>query len=247
MVEQQLRSSNRRRSASGRLRAISIAALIALGCTAMAPTAGARSIYRGAFDPLDISGTVDIDVPDSCLGTGSGWNFVDATTCGGGDTVDVVDALVNIVYTPPDTGPSSIQFNGPPPGGTGGYTGVVTGLYWENDVLQAITTSMFGSSSSPTGYFLQFGAIPHYTGNQLDGVPTTSVDLLQYVCVHTDLVVVNSPSTNDGGTSNCSYKEIDPEVPTRQISYTRVPEPGSVALVLGALGAGWLGLRRRRA
>lgn len=249
MAEQQEgRASNRHRSVTNRLRVASIAALVALGCTTVATTAGARSIYRGAFDPVDISGTVDVGIPDNCLGTGSGWNFVDAMTCGGGDTVDVDDATVNIVYTPPDSGPSPIQFSGPAPSYSGGYSGAVAGLYWNGTDLVAITTAMFGSSSSPTEYFLQFGAIPDYDGNDLVGVTETSVDLYHYVCTSPPAGLrTNAVTTYDADNDcNCTYDEIAPEIPTRQLSFARVPEPGTLMLVFGALGAGWIGLRRRR-
>jgi hypothetical protein len=35
--------------------------------------------------------------------------------------------------------------------------------------------------------------------------------------------------------------------PATNLTFTRVPEPGTLALLLGALGGGWLARRRRKA
>ena len=190
--------------------------LCAIGCAIWAGSATA-SIYRGGFDPTDLMGYVDISVPTGCVNTDPGFNVLSAGTgvgeCG---PVDVLDATI--------TSPSSITF--------GGSTNVVTQLVWQNGILDAISTDIFGPSSSPTGYFLQFGS-----SLSLDNVLTTSVTLFTLSC---------STDGEDDEDGVCGYNTAATAA-KGQLGFVRVPEPGSLALVLAALAIGGLVLRRRAA
>lgn len=209
-------------------RRFSVALLVAVGCATWAGSASA-GIYRGGFDPVApaLEGFVDISLPNSCLSSATGFDFLSAGT-GVGDCgqVDVLDATVN--------SPSAITF--------GLTSNVVTGLWWHSGTLEAITTSslinpstLVGPSTTPTGYFLSFGAT--LSGDVL----TTSVKLYQQVC---SCSYDYWDEEGDGGPV-CALQQVGD--PANQLGFVRVPEPGSLALVLGALAIGGLVLRRRAA
>lgn len=227
----ELRSS---RSARYRWRAMGIAATAA-GVLAIAHPADAGSIYRGGFDPLLLSGTISIDLVDvGCVNNSPGFNEVIPGITLGCSQVDVVDATAKIFNTVTST-TTTYTFGAQP--------GVITGLWWNSGVLDAITTTgslpadLVGPSTSPTGYFLQFNA------SLVSDTLTSSVVLFQQTCTgDTD---EDEGDGSDDDRDGCTLTAVgDPAL--NEGPFVRVPEPGSLALVLGALGAGWLGLRRRR-
>ena len=177
-------------------------------------------IYRGSYDPIEFMGIADFDVDPACIQS-DGW--VAVPTCG---TVTLLSALVTNSPAPPVT--DSIAFN-PPFDPLGGG---VFGLLWAGGELIGVDMSRTGTSGSPLtglvfsfsgGYALEFvtGQAPSYDP---EFGPPVGVNL--YEC-------------GDG----CGSGEL--QGTALDVTFQVIPEPASVGLVLGALGAGWLTRRRK--
>lgn len=200
-----------------------VAALASVGLFG-AGVADAGSIYRGNFDPLEYWGTVEVDLPNTCVGT-TGW-IAAGTAIGECGQVDILSLVVNNP-PPPPTSTDSLTFAPPT------LTNAVTGLWWNAGVLSGIDTPLLGPAgpsggpffTNPYGYVIAFDS-GHFN-NDISRTPTVEL----YSC---------DVETCDG---------ITPvgDTAATQRSFIRVPEPGSVALILAAAAAGWLGRRRTRA
>jgi hypothetical protein len=189
-------------------------------CLHFANTAQAGLVYHGDFDPPLYVGTVFVDVDPGCV-LGTGWKDVVATSCG----------PVNIL---------SLVVNSAPPGdqlvfAPAALVGKVTGLYWVGGVLTAIDTVLIGpqqSGPTPGGYFDLFGPSNDFA--------------IQFLSNHANpepRPIANLFNCTDG----CGPNQLLPvgKDPARQQAFVQVPEPASLGLVLGALGAGWLARRRK--
>jgi hypothetical protein len=192
----------------------------------LAVAAGPASavIYIGVFDPPVFMGTATVDVPTGCI-VSDGW--VSVASCGGGDTADMLNLVVTNQPAPPVTGMLTFA---PPT-----IINAVFGLYWVGGVLTGIDSSVLGPAapngtfSNPGGYGIQFvsGQAPEGTGSPRVNLFTCALfgDVISETCSITS--VVGDPATQE--------------------PFVRVPEPGSLALLLAALGAGWLALRKTQA
>ncbi|MGH8801593.1 MAG: PEP-CTERM sorting domain-containing protein [Casimicrobiaceae bacterium] len=233
MREQQDKSASPLRITANRVWTLSAALLCAIGFTAWSGLADAGNIFRGGYDPTAplLEGFIDVDLPDSCLNSAPGFNFLSAGT-GSGDCgqVDVVDATVNSPF------PLSFGFD----------PDVVTGLMWEDGVLQAISTIPFpvGPSLGTTpSYFLGFYMFPSFSWDRTSHT-------LDIVGLRTSVVLYEQHCYGDGDNDwddGCYLSPVDTQPATMNGAFARVvPEPGSLALVFGALAVGGLVLRRRR-
>ena len=200
------------------------AVFVAAGLATAAGPASAV-VYVGAFDPPVFMGTATIDVPVSCI-VSDGW--VSVASCGSGDTADMLNLVVTNQPAPPVTGMLTFA---PPT-----IVGAVFGLYWAGGVLMAIDSSLLGPAapngtfSNPGGYGIQF-----VSGQAPEGTGDPRVNLFTCALIISDDVIIN-------GCATTSLLDTASQHP-----FVRVPEPGSLALLLAALGAGWLTMRRRQA
>ena len=182
--------------------------------------------YRGSFDPADFSGQYVINVNPTCLLT-SGWH-ANAGICAAtlqSAYADVMSPSPNPIYNgrltfaPPDIS-SPLQ---------------LFGLYVYGGQIDSFDTALLPqtgeSPSTPDNWFLQF------TSGQRPCYPT---------CITTDGAPPFDPTqkgvylsvNNLGIIASAQYigRAVD----------IGVPEPGTLSLLLGAVGGGWLARRRRK-
>jgi hypothetical protein len=196
--------------------------------------AQATAFYDVNFDPVGFAGSGRFAVDDACLAT-DGWKAV--SSCGPvtlqtaqADLFDTANPLhtINLTFAPPV------------------YTGVF-GIYVVNGELDGADTGLVGPQHVTTDpffdgyYWLQFAS---------GHIPSTITSIAS------DATALNTPPN----TLNATYLWYASCIPTIEcppraiftastVTYTRVngvPEPGSLALLLGAGGAGWLRRRRQR-
>jgi hypothetical protein len=217
-------------------------ALVALG----ASSAAQATLVVGVFDPdfggtlsgTNFSGTVQFEISQACLDLNQNLFVYAASTCGGGGSQEKFDfAHVNFSSS---LGNSSVDF----------MTGqlLVLGMYVQNHHVIGVQTTfsfpelatgvlggdrfqiIFGRTNlTPAQAVQEFGPP---TGpdndNDLDDFSFTDFQT-------TSLVLVSGPS--------CTRTTCPDTSNPAATSY--VPEPGSLSLVLAAVGAGWL-VRRKK-
>jgi hypothetical protein len=120
----------------------------------------------------------------------------------------------------------------------------VTGVYVLNGALDGVDTfamgSVHGSSTySADNFWLQFvsGFCPDDTGASCPGLGPDASAFVSYQPANSNSIYTSNPAVVTFGgpcssPTNCSVS---------------VPEPGTLGLILGALGGGWLARRRRGA
>lgn len=211
------------------LRCIAVAALLA----AAGPPVRAGT-WSGSFDPIGFSGTDLINIGGSnCLPGASdltnpvNFFYVNGFSFGANNcTAALLNATVNLTDLPAsDTAQltfSSSAANAGIWGADIGPDGTLLGV--DSFPIGPATTS---NPHFPGSWFIQLnandGQFPPETEQGGDGPTSNTVTLFN----------VNCPNGNCGTSDPYTFKS--------------VPEPGSLGLLLGALGAGWLGRRRKAA
>lgn len=193
-------------------------------------------VYSSAFDPPNFNGTATFDVSQACLSAGNGFQANGGPPAG--CTVTWLSATVTFQDTPtltfdytaflPDSDAVSqiwVQ--------DGELAGVISG---------AIGPVIISDNSNPLfngPWWIQYAfAPPDDLIAALDGPPSGGQFGLGVVYLYT-------------GTCDGRVCEQNPEpAETAQVeNFTRVaqvPEPGTLGLVLGAVGGAWLARRRRK-
>ena len=220
---------------SMKLRSLLGSVLLGVGLMAAAATSNA-AVFRGSWDPsfgepypnLGYRGFADFFVPDECLAT-DGWvsdGDCDASLLSA--TVELYDFSVGpdpiedvVVFAPPPVVPDP-----------------VLGVFIQSGVLAGVDTSVFGpkfgSASAYSGnLWLEFisGQMPVITFFDTLDTPVPTSGAFLHACL---------PDDNEA--SLCP----EPEVRTTNpgiVTFQRVPEPGSLALIFGAIAAGWIARR----
>jgi hypothetical protein len=198
--------------------------------------------YQQSYDPIDFAGYYIINVPNpTCLLT-SGWH-ANGGTCGGMTLTSIF--ATSVVSTAPEPIFNGTMTFAPPAISSASE---LFGLYAYGGAIQAIDTSEIPFvSSSPTDnintWWIEFssGHCPYGEGcygriggfGGLDeagpeGAPTFNTNLIGvYMGVN-------------GGPATGMAQYLGPAVAVA------VPEPGTLGLIFGALGGGWLARRRRK-
>ncbi len=196
--------------------------ILRLSITALTATVAAlalpayAAVWNSDYDPPQFVGMAAFNVPDACLAAADNLYSVGALP-----GCSVITVLSNVT-----TMPVAIDFAPALPSTDvnsyvvigGQFVGVNTGIIGGVDV-------------GDVDYWFQFVAT--FTPGSIESAPSVHnlVNLFS-----------NCESFGDSGRVSCG----DPvATATQGVTFTRVPEPASLALILGALGAGWLARKRR--
>lgn len=224
---------------SMKLRSLLGSILLGAGLMMAAATSSA-AIFRGSWDPsfgspypdLGYRGFADFFVPDECLAT-DGWvSVLDCDASLLAATVELYDF---------SAGPDPIEDVAvfpvvPDP---------LLGVFIQSGQLMGVDTSIFGP---------QIGGpviTSAYSGNVwlefVSGQMPPPILLLETVDTPapTTGAFLHACLPDEGEASLCP----EPEVRTTNpgvVTFQRIPEPGSLALIFGALGAGWIARRSIR-
>ena len=210
---------------SARSNRIALCALAAAASLAFVSTAQAKFIGT-SFDPTFFDGTGTFLLPDvpSCLGLGDGFHSVN----GGSDPCTGVVLLNASVNVADGGGTAHLSLPPPVPGPTD-VSGVVIDTTTPQLVVGVNTIMIPIGVTSCTGDLCKWGWFIEWNS----GLPTgeslsNSVTLFRQDC-------------SDG----CFGDILQFGDPATHVKFFPAPEPGSLALLVGALGAGWI-VRRRR-
>ena len=204
-------------------------------CMAIAATVGpaatlARAAaYTSGWDPVTSNGTALLTVGDNCL-TQDGFFEVNGFS-DSGCTVSLVSATVNLVDGLAGTASFTL----------GADTEDIWGIDVAGGVLVGLDTLPIGPgvvSENPDGNLDGFWWIQWWDGvNSLDdgNGPFTNTVSLEFT---------EPCDTDSGNPSGCTTVVST----ATTVTFTQTtPEPGSLGLLLGALGAGWWARRRKDA
>ena len=225
---------------SMKLRSLLGSILLGAGLMTAATTSSA-AIFRGSWDPsfgapypdLGYRGFADFFIPDECLESDGWFSDIDCDASLLAATVELYDFSVGpdpveevVVFAPPPVEPDP-----------------VIGVFIQSGALMGVDTSIFGP---------QFGSASAYSGNlwlefvsgQMPPPPILLFDTLD-TPVPTSGAFLHACLPDEGEASLCP----EPEVRTTNpgvVTFQRIPEPGSLALIFGALAAGWIARRSMR-
>jgi len=207
-------------------------------------TAAQGAIYSGRFDPTGdganfpgFNGEGIFNIADDCVNQGNGYhftqNFGDSSGCG--DSY-MTSAAVNL-YDPSQAEPLNNPVDHFSLSGSFGVIGVLV----EGGTLVGVDTQIIGPATNDAGY------APN--GDPPDWYPATPFWLqfqsgflcennIQAPCV--DPVYIYMGSTQNPSTQIQSK-------PATDVTFQTVPEPGTLSLLLSALGLGWFVRRRAKA
>ena len=203
-----------------------VGAAVATALGVMA-TPAAAAPYRGTFDPYDFSGEYIINVNPLCLAQADGWYANVPGICAA--TLLSATALVENTDVGAYNGTlefaASISSNPP-----------LFGLYVVGGQIDSFDTAPLHHISgtpdpSPDEFWIQF--ISGQFGECYGGSPCYG-DLGKGVYLYTGTEFPDP-------TPVASAQYLGPAV-----DIGAIPEPGTLSLLLGALGGGWLARRRRR-
>jgi hypothetical protein len=201
---------------------VSLAGCLLAAMLGIADTADA-ALYSGRFDPIDFSGDFEITIPDACLT--DGWHANDADCA-----VTLNSASADVLSTAPDPVYSGTLTFAPPEISDSTW---LLGVYIVDGKLDSFDTLpipyVSASPTTPDDWALQFSS------GQMPCFCETDFRLSSFVAFS-----VAPPQPPKGV---YLYANGNPSDPATYFDITRVPEPGTLPLIAGALLAGWL-LRR---
>jgi hypothetical protein len=213
-----------------------LAAILIWGAPAQAKTIGS------SFDPTYFSGFGSFFVPDTpsdCLTLGIGLHFVNLPldSCSG-----VLLLSANVDVTDPNPGTNFADLSLPPPTpGKYSVTGMVLNpandpiVVGFNTLLVPLSVVSSGGDLQGLNWYIEWfsGLVFPNPENPLEGL-ANEVILWDQTCTQTEW------GKKCGLPTQFQYGG-----PATNVTFT--PEPGSLGLLLGALGAGWLARRRKAA
>ncbi len=203
--------------------------LSAAGLTLGMSGASHAAIYSGHFDPVDFLGDFNITISNACLLT-NGWqqnsspcfstlNSISATIYGGGPSSS--DPL-ELSFAPPAISSASVMY----------------GVFIQGGELDSFDTDLIPFQSVLNGY----------TGGDSWWIQFQSGCYRNSCLLTLSAAALTDPPPPDRGVYLYQNDKGTPVAFADYQTITRldtVPEPGSLALLLGALGAGLFTYRRR--
>ncbi|MGH8849759.1 MAG: PEP-CTERM sorting domain-containing protein [Casimicrobiaceae bacterium] len=207
---------------------------------AMSGGAANAGHYGTSYDPNFFSGVAVFFVPDPpspCLGLGAGVHAVN----GEGDTCQdvAVTSISATAKTEDMLHTAHLTFSG---SDVDDITGMVLGF--EEPLLQGINSRLIPVDCSgdnvlcdDTDWFIQFdsGLRP----------PAPLASFVHAEFVNPLAGLFNQVFLYSGCSDDCTPQQF--AVANTNVTFTQVPEPGTVALILGGLAAGWLTRKRKAA
>ena len=208
---------------SANFRRTLVGAAVATALGVLGSPAGAAP-YGGAFDPDSFGGEYIIDVNPSCLAL-NGW-LANNDMCG---PMSLTSAFADVV----NSNPAYVgQLTFAPP------TSDLLGIYVYGGEIVAFDTDLVqNSGSDPTSgdtWFIQFvsGMMPSCIENCYD---------------FSDFAPANVIDPSLQGVYLYVNQGVDPVQRADYIGpAAAIPEPGTLSLLFGALGGGWLARRKRK-
>jgi len=227
--------------------------LVALAGGLVTPTASHAAIYAGVFDPENANykwfGNHVFSVDDACL-VGDGWKEVNSNTgygCGSARLVGGDLTVVNKFGTPSllDDVSRTLQFTnfGFIPTSINPLNTPIWGVNIVGGELAGIDTLEIGDFTfSPADSDTHGGdwKLRWSSGQGLFCTlysQTCSLPLPDITGPRVFLTNILTGDPND---------VLERTGPALLVTFQRIPEPGTAALVLAAMGAGWLARRRKR-
>lgn len=235
----------------------------AAACFALSSATHAAVYYQSSFDPFNFSveAIFEVDAPASsrCLTGPSGWvlaNVWAAPTrpC----TVTLISAVATVVdgtppetvyipfvsYSNPNPNPNiifAIYDNDGEPGGVAWLPGLIGPQYTIDNVNDSLNGKWWLSFFNND----MLGPPPHDSTAYLYHGEQCGMFLGFRKCIPQRVPGSAGIATIVNDIYPSGFRPLGNERPTLGINGAPVPEPGSLALVLGALGAGWLTRRRK--
>lgn len=214
------------------------------GTLGIVGNASAAVLYQGTFDPVNFSGTYQIKVDNDCLTMSpNGWianaGTNDFTTGDFTCNVSLQSISASVVSTSPDPVYTGTLDFAPPEISSSSQ------LYGVNVVGGAL-------DSLDTDLIHHVGASPSTSDDWWLQFTSANIDpcfLDPYSCIFIDALNVGPQVELPKGVY--LYYGVEPTIgqPAGTAEYTgiqQIPEPGTLALGLGALAGGWLSRRRKK-
>lgn len=222
--------------------------LVAIMAATFGATANARFVSSG-FDPLFFAGTAVFHVDDNCVAN-DGVHFANVGNCTGVELMgtDSPFGLPTVQLAPP-TGPF-LDFSN-----FGGSTAMISVAVIDGAVvgINTLPIGFFQAQSPNQGYsdfyYIEFVSVPKfaYPESNFDALSTDSswshsYNAPELISVTNTVYLFDCPTEYFAlfGRSKCSVAD-----PATSVTFAQIPEPGTLALLLGGVGAGWLARRRK--
>jgi hypothetical protein len=190
-------------------------AVLTVGSSAFAAYA------RSRFDPTAFFGDGFFQVSDGCLSLNGSYKATSGvvaiqTSCSVGLARAEFDVIDGLDFAHVIYNPVAPDFD------------PIFNVVFEAGRLVGVDSDLFGPMSSNTcgGNLCDYAWFLEWESGQFDPV------YLSQICT--------------AGDGSCTPDQFDPRVFTADIvTFTNVPEPATLGLILGALGAGWMARRRK--
>ena len=233
--------------------------LVALAGGLAAPTASHAAVYGGVFDPENAFykwfGNHVFSVDDACL-VGDGWKQVNSNTgygCGNARLVGGDLTVVNKFGTPSlldDVGrtiqfsnfgfiPTSVNPLNTPIWGVNIVGGEMVGM--DTEEIGAFTFAPADSGTHGGTWYLRWSSGQGDFCTLYDNCFFETAANATNMANATGAAVFLTNPSDSGPNTN-----LQGTGPATVVSFQRIAEPGTTALVLAAMGAGWLVRRRKR-
>jgi hypothetical protein len=201
------------------------------------------ALYDGDFDPLIFNGTATFQIGDGCLAH-DGIRIANFGGCTPVDIEALPSPVVNVVN---GSNTSTLNFSGFTTDSSDMLAvAVIDGQFAGIDTLpiggfRAQNTSLF-----PDYYFLEFLFTPTFSsGNSNIETQNSDNDYWNHPylsSVQNSVLLFDCPTDYFSlhGSHSCSLADT-----ATRVTFAQIPEPGSLALIAGALGVGWWTRRRK--